>query len=166
MQYDGIQPQIHYPSEHLPDWFEQADPLEIPAALWNQNNNDPEQLAGDDAVGPDCLDQLDKQLPIIPSDGFSGVLGFSSSWIPESHPLTSLARILDAPAAWPLDNWATADRILPSSGGLLSIPMGSTSIGRGSPSTHSDIWRSIVRPIAGLSMCVGCHAIQPFQVVK
>ena len=67
MQYDGIQPQIHYPFEHLPDRFEQADPPEIPAALWNQNNNDPEQLAGDDAMGPDCLDQLDEQSSIIPS---------------------------------------------------------------------------------------------------
>ena len=67
MQVDGIKPQIHYLLEHLPDWFEKVDPTEIPAALWNQNNNTPEQLAGDDAVGPDCLDQLNEQLPIIPS---------------------------------------------------------------------------------------------------
>ena len=67
MQVNGIKPQIHYPFKHLPDWFEQADPREIPAALWNQNNNTPEQLVGDDAMGPDCLDQLDTQSPIIPS---------------------------------------------------------------------------------------------------
>ena len=131
MQYDGIQPQIHYPLKHLPDRFEQADPPDIPAALWNQNNNDPEQLAGDDAMGPDCLDQLDEQLPIIPSGWILrrvGVLLILDSGEP---PLDISARIPDAPAARPLDNRATADRISPSSGGLSLIPTGLTSIGRG-----------------------------------
>jgi hypothetical protein len=66
MQLDSIEPAIHYPFEHLPNRLEKSNPTVVPSTLWYQSNYAPKELAGDDAMGPDCLNQYNEQPPILP----------------------------------------------------------------------------------------------------
>ena len=38
----------------------------VPASFWNKDDYYAEELGRDDAVGPGCLDQMGKDLPIVP----------------------------------------------------------------------------------------------------
>ncbi len=66
MQLNSVEPAIHYPFKHLPNRLKESNPTVVPPTLWYQNNCAPKQLAGDDAMGPDRLNQLNKQLSILP----------------------------------------------------------------------------------------------------
>ncbi len=66
VQLDGIQSVIDHPLDALPNGLQKPNPTVIPPAFWNQNNNGPKKLVWDHAVGPRCLNQLNKEVPTIP----------------------------------------------------------------------------------------------------
>ena len=66
MQLDSVEPAIHYPFEHLPNQLKESNPTVVPPTLRYQNSCASKQLAGDNAMGPDRLNQLNEQLPILP----------------------------------------------------------------------------------------------------
>jgi len=66
MQLNDVEPAVYDALKHLPYRLKQPDPTVVTPAFWYQNNYAPKHLAGDDAMGPDRLDQLNKKPPIIP----------------------------------------------------------------------------------------------------
>ena len=49
--------------------FQQPNTMVVPTSLWNKDDYYPEELARDNAIGPGCLDQIGKELPVVPITG-------------------------------------------------------------------------------------------------
>jgi hypothetical protein len=56
---------VEHSLNHLPNGFQEPNAMVVSTSLWNEDNYDPKELARDNAVGPGCLNQMGKELPII-----------------------------------------------------------------------------------------------------